>query len=63
MVVDTPGFDDDHEGVTDADILNQIARLLTKQYKLDMQLKGIIYLQRISDNRIGQSGRRALRIF
>lgn len=62
MVVDTPGFDDDTVGVTDADTLHQIAKMLTKQCDMKMRLKGIIYLQRISDNRIGHSGRRALRI-
>jgi hypothetical protein len=62
MVVDTPGFDDDTEGVTDADTLHKIAKMLTLQYDLKMRLKGIIYLQRISDNRIGHSGKRALRV-
>jgi hypothetical protein len=62
MVVDTPGFDDDTVGVTDADTLHQITKMLVKQYEMKMCLKGIIYLQRISDNRIGHSGRRALRI-
>lgn len=62
MVVDTPGFDDDTVGVTDADTLHQIAKMLAKQHDMKMRLKGIIYLQRISDNRIGHSGRRALRI-
>jgi hypothetical protein len=62
MVVDTPGFDDDTVGVTDADTLHQITKMLVKQYEMKIRLKGIIYLQRISDNRIGHSGRRALRI-
>ena len=30
-LVDTPGFDDSHEGVTDADILAMIATFLTTQ--------------------------------
>jgi hypothetical protein len=65
LVVDTPGFDDDGKGVTDAVILEKIAKILTAQiqYKeIKIQLKGIIHLQRISDIRIGQSGMRALKI-
>lgn len=30
-MVDTPGFDDSREGVTDADILTMIANFLTRQ--------------------------------
>ena len=30
-LVDTPGFDDSREGVTDADILTMIANFLTRQ--------------------------------
>ena len=30
-LVDTPGFDDSREGVTDADILTMIADFLTRQ--------------------------------
>jgi F0F1-type ATP synthase membrane subunit b/b' len=65
LAVDTPGFDDDSIGVTDAVILEKIAKILTAQIQcreLKIQLKGIIYLQRISDIRIGQSGMRALKI-
>ena len=31
ILVDTPGFDDSREGVTDADILTMIADFLTRQ--------------------------------
>lgn len=63
-LVDTPGFDDSREGVTDADILAMIATFLTTQYQEGKsQLTGFIYLHRISDTRVGGTSKRNLRIF
>ena len=42
---------------------DKITRFLTAQYKLQIRLKGIIFLHRINDNRIGGSGLRYLKIF
>lgn len=53
LLIDTPGFDDAHR--TDSEILTEIARLLSAQYKLGVQLKGIIYVHRITDIRYTRS--------
>lgn len=49
MLVDTPGFDDPNK--SDSQILRQISTVLAAQYKLGFNLKGVIYLYRISDIR------------
>ncbi|KAF2258544.1 hypothetical protein CC78DRAFT_426885, partial [Lojkania enalia] len=59
-VVDTPGFDDDED--SDAEILATITRFLTTQKRLNISLKGIIYLHRITDDRFSSSARRSLDI-
>lgn len=53
LLIDTPGFDDTTR--TDSDILTEIARTLSAQYKLGVQLKGIIYMHRITDVRFNRS--------
>ncbi|KAH7094262.1 P-loop containing nucleoside triphosphate hydrolase protein [Paraphoma chrysanthemicola] len=60
-LVDTPGFDDDLR--TDSEILMEVARWLNHAYENKLRLSGIIYLQRITDNRIGGSGVRNLKMF
>ncbi|KAL4077618.1 hypothetical protein J3A83DRAFT_4368952 [Scleroderma citrinum] len=63
-LVDTPGFDDSREGVTDADILSMIAMFLTTQFREGTsQITGFIYLHRISDTRVGGTSKRNIRIF
>lgn len=59
--VDTPGFDDTYK--KDTDILREIADYLNKAYEHKILLSGIVYLHRISDTRIGGSGRRNLSMF
>lgn len=49
LLVDTPGFDDTVR--TDSEILTEIAKVLAIQCKLGVQLKGIVYLHRITDIR------------
>lgn len=61
--VDTPGFDDSREGVTDADILQQIAAFLKTEYTDGRKLNGVIYLHRITDPRMGGVSARNLRMF
>ncbi|KJA16047.1 hypothetical protein HYPSUDRAFT_325670 [Hypholoma sublateritium FD-334 SS-4] len=62
-VVDTPGFDDSRQGVTDTDILTKIAKFLLSEYDADRKLTGLVYVQRISDARFsGQQGK-TLRMF
>lgn len=60
-LVDTPGFDDTHR--KDTDILKEIATWLTTTYKEDIRLSGILYLHRISDNRMGGVAHRNLIMF
>lgn len=49
-VVDTPGFDDTSR--SDSEILEEIAEFLCAQYELGIPLKGIIYMHRITDNKV-----------
>lgn len=49
-VVDTPGFDDTHR--TQDDILEDISKFLAAQYAFGLQLRGIIYLHRITDPKV-----------
>ncbi|KAF7168904.1 hypothetical protein CNMCM5623_001810 [Aspergillus felis] len=60
-LVDTPGFDDTNR--KDTDILKEIATWLTETYKHKIRLRGILYLHRISDNRMGGCARRNLSMF
>ncbi|KAJ7922201.1 P-loop containing nucleoside triphosphate hydrolase protein, partial [Mycena leptocephala] len=61
-IVDTPGFDDSRKGVTDTDILKRSLISYSKsRYDAKRRLNGLVYLQRITDNKFGgQSGRNLL---
>lgn len=61
FLVDTPGFDDTSK--TDIDVLREIAAFLSETYKNKVLLTGIVYLHRISDNRLGGSGLRQMQMF
>ncbi|KAF7983546.1 hypothetical protein HWV62_21118 [Athelia sp. TMB] len=56
VLIDTPGFDDTY--LSDADILIDIARWLNTTYRRKILLKGILYLHRITDNRMSASALR-----
>ncbi|KAK8026501.1 hypothetical protein PG991_003557 [Apiospora marii] len=60
-IVDTPGFDDTY--TADAEVLRDIAAFMTKTYQSSVKLAGIIYLHRITDNRVSGSALRNLRMF
>jgi hypothetical protein len=60
-LVDTPGFDDDYR--SDSEILREVATWLNHAHKSKLKLSGIIYLQRITDVRIGGSGIRNIKMF
>ncbi|KAG6370908.1 hypothetical protein JVT61DRAFT_10932 [Boletus reticuloceps] len=62
-LIDTPGFDDSREGVTDTDILEKIVRFLEPEEGERRKLNGIIYMHRISDPRVGGVSRKNLRMF
>ena len=53
LLIDTPGFDDTVR--SDSEILTEIAKILSAQYRLGVDLKGIIYVHRITDIRYGRS--------
>ncbi|KAF4343937.1 triacylglycerol lipase II precursor [Fusarium beomiforme] len=59
-VVDTPGFDDTMR--SQADILAEITDYLTAQHLSGLPLRGILYLHKISDNRMTKTSRNYLRL-
>ncbi|KAF5348462.1 hypothetical protein D9756_009608 [Leucocoprinus leucothites] len=61
VLVDTPGFDDTYR--SDMETLTLIGDWLGRTYKNDIKLGGIIYLHRITDNRIAGSPWRNLQMF
>jgi hypothetical protein len=50
LMIDTPGFEDSAR--SNWDILDNISRMLVAQHLFDVQLKGIIYIQPITDDRV-----------
>lgn len=60
-LVDTPGFDDHRR--SDAQILEEISFWLVQAAAHGFRVAGLIYLHRITDNRIAGSGQRSLNIF
>ncbi|KAJ4292500.1 hypothetical protein N0V90_009162 [Kalmusia sp. IMI 367209] len=61
LLIDTPGFDDSER--TDSEILMEIARILSAQYQLGVQLKGVVYIHRITDIRYARSSVKTFEIF
>ncbi|TDL17135.1 hypothetical protein BD410DRAFT_843838 [Rickenella mellea] len=61
VLVDTPGFDDTER--SDTQILGMVSHWLEKTYKKRILLTGIIYLHRITDNRMTGSIYKNLRMF
>ncbi|KAG8813550.1 hypothetical protein FRC18_002418 [Serendipita sp. 400] len=59
--VDTPGLDDTHK--QDYDILEEIAKFLIKAHKDGLQLDKVLYLHRISDNRLTVSPEKSFDLF
>ena len=60
-LVDTPGFDDTNR--TDTEVLREIALWLTMTYKRAIRLRGIIYLHRITEEKMQGSAKRNLFMF
>ncbi|OCK99573.1 uncharacterized protein K441DRAFT_539515 [Cenococcum geophilum 1.58] len=60
-IVDTPGFDDSAR--PDSEILDEISQFLAVQYLVGIELQGIIYLHRITDNRMQGSAFRYFQMF
>jgi predicted GTPase len=60
-LIDTPGFDDTSR--QDTEILREIAAWVTMAYKQRVQLRGILYLHRITDCRMQGAAMRNLFMF
>ncbi|CCM01913.1 uncharacterized protein FIBRA_03984 [Fibroporia radiculosa] len=60
-LIDTPGFDDTSK--SDVDILTLIANYLELTFKKKQVLTGVIYLHRITDNRMGGIALRNWKMF
>ncbi|KAG9311529.1 P-loop containing nucleoside triphosphate hydrolase protein [Chiua virens] len=63
VLIDTPGFDDSREGITDTDILEKIVQFLEPTNGEGIKLNGVVYMHRISDPRVGGASRKNLRLF
>lgn len=61
VLVDTPGFDDTF--MTDVQVLQRIADWLKSTYEKNVKLSGVLYLHRISDNRVGGTPLRNYKMF
>ncbi|QRW21837.1 hypothetical protein RhiXN_06826 [Rhizoctonia solani] len=61
ILLDTPGFDD--EEISDVGTLKRIAGYLSANYDQGQILSGIIYLHRITDNRMGGANARTFNLF
>ena len=59
--IDTPGFDDTYR--TDAQVLEQVGSWLGKSYENGYKINGLIYLHRITDNRMQGTNPKNLRMF
>ena len=60
-MIDTPGFDDTNK--SNAELLRDIALLLGALHIEDVGIIGLIYLHRITDQRVGGSSLRSMQIF
>jgi hypothetical protein len=60
-MIDTPGFDDTNR--SDIDTLKTISTYLSVSFANNVRINGIVYLHRISDNRLGNASLRNLRMF
>jgi hypothetical protein len=60
-LINTPGCGDTN--CSDTDVLKEIAFFLSQTYKHTIRLAGIIYLHRITDDRVGSSALRNLNMF
>jgi hypothetical protein len=60
-LIDTPGFDDTYR--SDTEVLHDVAYFLGQIYEQKVNLAGIIYLHRITDNRVAGSALKNLNMF
>lgn len=60
-LIDTPGFDDTNR--PDTEVLKDVAFFLSQTYRRAIQLTGIVYLHKITENRMSGSSVRNLSMF
>lgn len=60
-LIDTPGFDDTDK--SDSETLAEVAIWLANSYRSQIRLTGILYLHRITDNRLGGCAMKNLKMF
>jgi len=60
-LIDVPGFDDTY--ISDIDILDMISTYLAVTYRSERLLSGVIYLHRITDNRVGGVSYKNIKLF
>ncbi|KAG8957104.1 hypothetical protein FRC03_010551 [Tulasnella sp. 419] len=60
-LIDTPGFDDTY--ISDTDILQTIAQWLEHAHTKGRRLNGLLYLHRITDNRVSGMSAKNMRLF
>ena len=60
-MIDTPGFDDTNK--YNAELLRDVALLLGALHIEDIDIIGLIYLHRITDQRVRGSSLRSMQIF
>ncbi|KAF9440912.1 hypothetical protein P691DRAFT_816432 [Macrolepiota fuliginosa MF-IS2] len=61
VLVDTPGFDDTH--LSDLDVLKMVSDWLQRTFEKGLKLSGILYMHRISDNRMARTSTKSLNMF
>jgi hypothetical protein len=61
-LIDTPGFDDNHDGLDDSRILKDIADTLNFRYRDGFKLSHALYLHDITKSRMGASGEKNIRL-
>ncbi|KAF9441496.1 hypothetical protein P691DRAFT_779787 [Macrolepiota fuliginosa MF-IS2] len=61
VLVDTPGFDDTY--LSDLDILKMISDWLRRTFEVGLELSGLLYMHRISDNRMAGTPLKNLDMF
>ncbi|KAK2013809.1 hypothetical protein LZ32DRAFT_675564 [Colletotrichum eremochloae] len=60
-LIDTPGFDD--TVTSDTDVLKNIAAFMSESYKKGTLLTGVVYMHKITDNRVSGSSQRSINMF
>ncbi|KDQ13005.1 hypothetical protein BOTBODRAFT_175882 [Botryobasidium botryosum FD-172 SS1] len=60
-LIDVPGFDDTY--ISDIDILDMISTYLAVTYRSERLLSGVIYLHRITDNRVSGVSYKNIKLF